>query len=219
MNFSMKLIHNTLRNNISSGTYTNKLGQTFPIAARMREVIWDNELEFMTETWVRSGKESKVDCIGSQRLNFVSGRQYAKPQKFKVPFFSMVDAHLEFYTKNIDKISNTREMQSYGTALAASSAPGFLTTIQERMSRIGCSAAVGINASKGPQYPIVPYIYLIACALDFDIKGSQAVYKVHPTDPASECDHWGAKRSTKYPYLCTNTGEIFPYVEELVPPV
>uniref|UniRef100_A0A1B0AB60 SCP domain-containing protein n=1 Tax=Glossina pallidipes TaxID=7398 RepID=A0A1B0AB60_GLOPL len=182
---------NNLRNNVSSGTYTNKVGQTFPIAARMREVIWDNELEFMMQTWVRSGKESKLDCVGSQRLNFV----YAKQR---------------FLPKTLIKY----QIQEKCKVTGVPGAPGFLTTIQERMSRIGCSAAVGLNASSSPKGTVVPHLYLIACALDFEVKGSQAVYKVHPTDPASECDHWGATKSTKYPYLCTNTGEIFPYVEE-----
>uniref|UniRef100_A0A1A9UYN1 Uncharacterized protein n=1 Tax=Glossina austeni TaxID=7395 RepID=A0A1A9UYN1_GLOAU len=76
----------------------------------------------------------------------------------------------------------------------AAGAPAFLTTIQERMSRIGCSAVVGLNASTG-RGTMVPYMYLIGCALDFEVKGSQAVYKVHPTDSASECDYWGATRS------------------------
>ncbi|KAL9916824.1 uncharacterized protein LOC119644536 [Glossina fuscipes] len=107
---------NSLRNNISSGTYTLSNGQTFPIAARMREVIWDNELEFMMQTWVRAGKESKLDCIGSQRLNFVYTKLFTSPQKYKLPFFKIVDLTLLAYTKNMDGISNTKEVQSYGTA-------------------------------------------------------------------------------------------------------
>uniref|UniRef100_A0A1B0BPH9 SCP domain-containing protein n=1 Tax=Glossina palpalis gambiensis TaxID=67801 RepID=A0A1B0BPH9_9MUSC len=210
---------NSLRNNISSGAYTLSNGQTFPIAARMREVIWDNELEFMMQTWVRAGKESKLDCIGSQRLNFVYTKLFTSPQKYKLPFFKIVDLTLLAYTKNMDGISNTKEVQSYGTAMRNSKADAFITTIQERMSRIGCSAAVGLNGTERPTGPIIPYVYFVACALDFENKGSQVIYKVHPTDSASECDYWGATRSKKYPNLCTNTGEIFPYVEELVPPV
>uniref|UniRef100_A0A1A9UYN0 Uncharacterized protein n=1 Tax=Glossina austeni TaxID=7395 RepID=A0A1A9UYN0_GLOAU len=75
MELCTDMFHNTQSPVMDIGTYTNKIGQTFPIAARMREVIWDNELEFMMQTWARAGKEvPSVDCIGSQRLNFV----YAK---------------------------------------------------------------------------------------------------------------------------------------------
>uniref|UniRef100_A0A1B0G2L8 SCP domain-containing protein n=1 Tax=Glossina morsitans morsitans TaxID=37546 RepID=A0A1B0G2L8_GLOMM len=86
----------------------------------------------------------------------------------------------------------------------------YLSLIQERMSRMGCAYAFGYNCSHSPgnNYRFCNYF---ACNYDFENKPYEIVYQTG-NQPASDCGHWGAEPSKKWPNLCTNTGERFKYV-------
>uniref|UniRef100_A0A1A9UYN7 SCP domain-containing protein n=1 Tax=Glossina austeni TaxID=7395 RepID=A0A1A9UYN7_GLOAU len=86
----------------------------------------------------------------------------------------------------------------------------FLSLIQERMSRMGCAYALGYNCSHSPgnNYRFCNYV---VCNYDFENKPFEVVYQPG-NEPASDCAHWGAEPSKKWPNLCTNTGERFKYV-------
>lgn len=66
-------LHNGWRDKVAGGEETGgKSDQSFPIATRMRELIWDNELNYLASNQVKRGRHFSVDCLGSKRLNFVS---------------------------------------------------------------------------------------------------------------------------------------------------
>ncbi|XP_037886751.1 uncharacterized protein LOC119635816 [Glossina fuscipes] len=178
-------LHNGWRDKVASGNEIGgKEGKTFQIATRMRELIWDNELNFLASNQVKRGKQFKVDCVASKRLNFVSQITVRSPHegfKGKQDIASVFDVMLEIL------------MPAY-----------------ETKSSVPDPTAMAANCTSQPgRY--YRYCNYFVCNYDFDNKPFEIIYQPG-TEAASDCAHWGAQPSKQWPHLCTNTGEIFKYV-------
>ena len=73
--------HNYYRNRTAGGHVKNKNKVRFPKAARMRELIWDAELSFLSHFRTKLVNNGEVDCCGTQRFpyagqNIVSRNSY-----------------------------------------------------------------------------------------------------------------------------------------------
>uniref|UniRef100_A0A1B0AB67 SCP domain-containing protein n=1 Tax=Glossina pallidipes TaxID=7398 RepID=A0A1B0AB67_GLOPL len=147
-------LHNGWRDKVASGEETGgKGGQSFPIATRMRELIWDNELNYLASN---QGFKGKQDILSVFQI--------------------MVEVLQPIYDGKSDIVDTT--------------------------NMANCSIEPGNN------YRFCNYF---VCNYDFENKPFEIVYQPG-NEPASDCGHWGAEPSKKWPNLCTNTGERFKYV-------
>ncbi|KAI9583576.1 hypothetical protein GQX74_005324 [Glossina fuscipes] len=181
-------LHNGWRDKVASGNEIGgKEGKTFQIATRMRELIWDNELNFLASNQGFKGKQDIASV-----------------------FDVMLEILMPAYETKSSVPDPTAMAANCTSQLFGSRAQKFIRLIQERLSRMGCAYGFGYNCTHSPgRY--YRYCNYFVCNYDFDNKPFEIIYQPG-TEAASDCAHWGAQPSKQWPHLCTNTGEIFKYV-------
>ena len=62
------LDHNVFRNSLASGRETSTNGGTYPAAARMREMLWDQELEYLAGLHAKQCNRIHDKCRNTKRF-------------------------------------------------------------------------------------------------------------------------------------------------------
>uniref|UniRef100_A0A1A9VBH6 SCP domain-containing protein n=1 Tax=Glossina austeni TaxID=7395 RepID=A0A1A9VBH6_GLOAU len=210
-------IHNYYRNLIAGGSQENVNNSVkFPIASRMRALLWDDELEYNAKLHIQAAKRMVHDnCRATARYPLagqnlgstaVQGRQRV--------FETMLDHFRKMYNEKneVDAPAKLPE-KLLGEHLAKSG--HFTQLVGDRNSRVGCSFAVGLNCTEAGTRSgeLFKYCYYTACHYDFSNLSQWRLYKTHPTTPGVDCGEWnvGMNKDPRYPNLCEPTVELFNY--------
>ncbi|XP_049302080.1 antigen 5 like allergen Cul n 1-like [Bactrocera dorsalis] len=197
--------HNEYRNKLAGGEQSFKGGGKFPIATRMREVIWDNELAYIAGHHAKRCNLEHDACHSTKRFPgsgqnlFIMGLS-GKPETVADVVETAVDGWWGEY-----------EMVNDGNAMADEFPNGaedwanighFSAIANERAAFVGCGLALCQNCSFGD--------YCIEVTCNYSITNIAGTFMYKKGDSsASECDFYDSVPSSKYPHLCKNKGKIF----------
>ncbi|KAI8039635.1 venom allergen 3-like [Drosophila gunungcola] len=200
-------ILNTFRNVFASGELITKRNKTFPTARRMRRLIWDAELAYMARSHAATVSFKHSECRSTLRFPLV-GECLAllPPSDQKLGLFDMLTS---FFTKMFDEYKEVEDPEALLHAYDPAKdyhVGHFTTIISDRVSRVGCGIAVGSNCQVNNK---VGFCHFLTCHFDGTNMEYQYVYRAGK--PASSCHDWKATSSSRYAFLCTNNGGIFPY--------
>ncbi|KAM7353492.1 venom allergen-1-like [Cochliomyia hominivorax] len=193
--------HNYYRNRTAGGWVKNKKNKKyFPKAVRMRELIWDAELSYLSHFRTNLVNKGDVACLGTQRFKKVAQSLIVKTENEPKPILEIVALALR---EIFDEKNNIKEP----TELSDGYDDGkhFADMVNDQVSRLGCAVALGDNCKDNDDV-IYKYCYYTACTYDYS-SGGCPIYKIGK--PARRCSRWGVKRSKMYINLCANSGEIF----------
>ncbi|KAI9575249.1 hypothetical protein GQX74_015272 [Glossina fuscipes] len=201
--------HNECRHRIAGGDeIILKSKKKFPIAARMRELIWDDELAYVAHALAeRCNIESKNVCQTTPRFQFPGQTKASKMTNTEIKamgFIHDVLNEFESQSQEIDDPVTQMHLHTDKNAVASD----FITMIMDRTSRIGCAISVCRNCvvKAGERSN---FCYFFVCNYDFSPQNDSYVY-LHSKSPGSGCNQWKTSESRTYPNLCAGDGAIFP---------
>ncbi|KAH8309397.1 hypothetical protein KR059_009179, partial [Drosophila kikkawai] len=200
---------NDFRNHLASGEVMNNANRTFPSARRMRRLIWDNELAYLARVHASTVSFKHTMCRSTLRFPDIGEVMaiMAAPVVKKLTVSKVLRNAFRSMWKQHWKVESPDNLINQFDAASAFLAADFANIINDRVSRVGCSVAVGSNC---PYAGSLGFFYFLTCYFDNTNIVNAPIYK--PGVPTSGCDEWEAVPSIKWSYLCKNLGLIFPNV-------
>uniref|UniRef100_A0A1A9ZVE3 SCP domain-containing protein n=1 Tax=Glossina pallidipes TaxID=7398 RepID=A0A1A9ZVE3_GLOPL len=186
-------IHNHYRNLIAGGGEQNKNnGIKFPIASRMRALLWDDELEYNAKLHLQAAKRMVHDNCRATKRYPLAGQNLGATATFgrEKVFQTMLEHFRTMYLEKNMVISPEKLPEKLLSEHLAKS--GHFTQLTgDRNSRVGCVFAIGLNCTAA----------------------QWRLYKTHSTTPGADCGEWnvGMNKDPRYPNLCEPTVELFNY--------
>ncbi|XP_065355337.1 antigen 5 like allergen Cul n 1-like [Calliphora vicina] len=137
--------HNYYRNRTAGGWAKNSLNSIyFPMAVRMRELLWDSELSFLSHYRSKLVNAGEATCRGSQRFPYVAQNLIVKALNEPKPVLEIISLSLREMFDEKNNIENPTEMPKefmYDYEVAKQ----FTTMINDGVSRVGCAVALGAD--------------------------------------------------------------------------
>ncbi|XP_017486935.1 PREDICTED: venom allergen 5-like [Rhagoletis zephyria] len=197
--------HNELRNKLAGGEQVFKGGGKFPIASRMREVLWDDELAYIAGQHASRCHMMHDKCRSTKRFPGAGQNLYIIAGRKK--FSNMSQEALS----SVEAWWSEAELVDDGNLMVEKFPEGaanwhdighFSAMANERAAFVGCGIALCEKCS-GDNYCVE-----ISCDYSETNIAGTFMYKKGDS-PASECDFYESTPSAKYPNLCINTGKFF----------
>ncbi|KAI8125289.1 hypothetical protein FF38_14282 [Lucilia cuprina] len=196
--------HNYYRNRTAGGWAKNSLNKIFfPMAVRMRELIWDSELSYLSHFRSKLVNAGEATCSSTLRFPKVAQNLEVTVLNEPKPVLEIIFLALRKMFDEKNNIENPTEMPKEFVE-DHEVAKQFTTIINDQVSRVGCAVALGADCLDSNEISF-KYCYYTVCTYDFDMGG--IIYKVGK--PTGRCSRWGVGRSKTYINLCANSGEIF----------
>uniref|UniRef100_A0A1A9WR69 SCP domain-containing protein n=1 Tax=Glossina brevipalpis TaxID=37001 RepID=A0A1A9WR69_9MUSC len=139
-------LHNVYRNDIASGTtVAGSLESKFPIALRMRELIWDDELAYLAHVQALRCNDQLIDiCRATRRFLYPGETKASKMTNTEITAIDFITEVLKSYQSQKSEITDPR-IQMHLHSVSNDVAKDFLTMIMDRISRVGCAISVCRN--------------------------------------------------------------------------
>uniref|UniRef100_A0A1B0B3S2 SCP domain-containing protein n=1 Tax=Glossina palpalis gambiensis TaxID=67801 RepID=A0A1B0B3S2_9MUSC len=212
-------IHNHYRNLIAGGGEQNvKNGGKFPIASRMRALIWDDELEYNAKLHLQAAKRMVHDnCRATKRYPLAGQNLGGTAVQGREKVFQTMLEHFRQMFNEKDDVGDPEKLPDQLLSEHLGKSGHFTQLVGDRNSRVGCVFALGLNctASLAPGAEVYKFCYYTACHYDFSNLTKWRLYKTHLTTPGADCGEWhvGMNKDPRYPNLCEPTIELFDYTD------
>ncbi|XP_017838258.1 antigen 5 like allergen Cul n 1 isoform X2 [Drosophila busckii] len=198
--------HNVHRDRLASGSVMTSMNKSFPAAARMRELIWDNELGYMARLHASTVSFKHSECRATTRFPLAGeclGLVFPSSEPRSIE--ELINLTLQKMFDEFEMVDEPEELAKSYHADRDQDVGHFTVMINDRVSRVGCGIAVGnncigLNNTMG-------HCHFLTCHYDFTNVHQSYVYQTG--DIGSRCGDWNAKVSSRYTSLCTNTGKIY----------
>uniref|UniRef100_A0A1B0C5P9 SCP domain-containing protein n=1 Tax=Glossina palpalis gambiensis TaxID=67801 RepID=A0A1B0C5P9_9MUSC len=213
-------IHNEYRNNVAGGKAHSKASNSyFPIAGRMRELVWDDELEYNAKLHLAAAKMMAHDnCRNTVRYILAGQNLGSTATDNKMTVLEAVVDQLKLMYNEKDLVTDTSKFADKLRSEDVQRSGHFTQLMGDRNSRVGCAFALGLNCThhKGDA-KVYSYCYYLACHYDFSNVSRWRLYKTHPNTPGAHCSEWNVGMNTdpRYSHLCEATpNELFDYSDK-----
>ncbi|XP_070140189.1 venom allergen-1-like isoform X2 [Drosophila kikkawai] len=148
----MVVLLNNFRDMMASGQAITKLNKTFPSATRMRRLIWDNELAYLSRVHASTVSFKHTECRSTLRFPFVGEitAMMAAPLKKKLTIDGALRRVFRRIWKTHRDVEDPKKFIEAFTTTSNFSADDLAIIINDRVSRFGCGIAVGSKDSSSP---------------------------------------------------------------------
>ncbi|XP_053959432.1 antigen 5 like allergen Cul n 1-like [Anastrepha ludens] len=198
--------HNEYRNKLAGGQQEFKGGGKFPIATRMREVLWDDELAYIAGEHAKRCHMAHDECRSTERFPGAGQNLFTKNRDSE-----MYTKAPEVVLRAVDAWWEECALVEDGNKLAEEFPGGepdwhkighFTAMANERAAFVGCGVAFCDNCTTRK------YCVHITCNYSRTNLAKSFMYKTGDK-PASACDYYETTPSERYPNLCINNGKFY----------